>query len=289
VLRVRLALAYSSMARQLLYGRHVTPRSHVESSLLRQALRCTGASYVVFAAAFAIAALLARDAGRAAILAVVMLAPVAFAFTSSAVRSGATAAAVARSRRVRASVGRALADLGKEYRIVPGLYVSPDREDLVAIGPNGIFVVVARDDHGRVTASSRRLFVNARPAWRDLVEDCRVDALRVHERVRRELGHPLPVYAVLCFARALVAVGQEIRGVKIAHASRLARLIASTPSAAPLSRSEIELAAVALTTSTRASATHLLRPAAQEPRPQLRTGRRLALVGRAPAHQHDAP
>lgn len=276
------------MARQLLCGTHVSVRFHAEGSLSRHVLRCTGAAYVVFATVLGIAALLACDTGRAAVLAAIMLCPVAFTFTTFAVRSGAAATSVARSHHVRASVRRSLVALGKGYRIVPSLCVSPGREDQVAIGPNGVFVIVARDDRGRVTASTRQLFVDARPVWRDLIEDCRVDALRVSQRVCREIGHKVPVHSVLCFARALVAVGQEIRGVKIVHASRVARLIASTPIAAPLPAREIDAAAAVLARGLLTSPAIPLRSAVREARPQLQAERRLALVNRAPARRHDA-
>jgi hypothetical protein len=277
-----------NVARQLLCGTYVNARPNTEGSFWPQLLRCMGASYVAFAAVLAIAALLAGDSGQGAILAVMMLTPVAVTFTTVAARFGAAATSVARSGHVRASVRRTLAALGKGYRIVPSLSVSPEREDQVAIGPNGIFVIVARDDRGRVTASARQLFVDARPAWRDLIEDCRVDALRVRERVRREIGHEVPVHSVLCFARALVAVGQEIRGVKIVHASRLARLIASTPIAAALPATEIDTAAAALARGTLTSLAIPLRSTVREARPQLQAERRLALVNRAPARRHDA-
>ena len=54
-----------------------------------------------------------------------------------------------------------------------------------------------------MTAADQRLFVNARLPWRNLIEDCRVEALRVSGRVQRALGRPVPVHAVLCFTRAL--------------------------------------------------------------------------------------
>ena len=58
--------------------------------------------------------------------------------------------------------------------------------------------------------------------------------------MQRELGRPVPVHAVLCFTRALVAVGQEIRGVKIVQVPRLARLIESVAIATPVSGTDVE-------------------------------------------------
>jgi hypothetical protein len=138
-------------------------------------------------------------------------------------------------------VKRALASLGPSYRVVTRGPSLTERDRNVAIGPNGIFLVLSSDDGGRVTASDQRLFVNARLPWRNLVEDCRVEALRVADRAHRALGRPVPVHAVLCFTRALVAVGQEIRGVKIVQVPRLARLIESVGAATPLSDGDVEM------------------------------------------------
>jgi hypothetical protein len=247
-----------------------------EGALTRQVLRAAGEAYIVVAAAVGIVAVIMQHAGPADSLAAGLLLPVVIGFAVAALRSGARAVRLARSQNVQASVGRALATLGKEYSILARLSVSPGREDHVAIGPNGVFVVVASDDGGRVTASSRRLFVNSRMPWRDLVDDARIDSLRVRERVRRTLGRQLPVHSVLCFARALVAVGQEIQSVKIVHTSRLARLIASTPVAAPLSAEEIRDAAAALTAD--AAPARPVRRVTPRERPAARVSRRLALV-----------
>ena len=145
-----------------------------------------------------------------------------------------------------ANVKRALACLGPSYRVVTRPSSFGERDRHVAIGPNGVFLVVTSDDSGRVTASDQRLFVNARLPWRNLVEDSRVEALRVGDRVQRALGRPVRVHAVLCFTRALVAVGQEIRGVKIVQVPRLARLVESAASPVMLSEAEVEAARVAL-------------------------------------------
>jgi hypothetical protein len=160
----------------------------------------------------------------------------------------------------------------------------PGREDHIAIGPNGVFVVIACDDSGRVTASDHRLYVNARQPWRNFVEDARVEALRVSERVRRVVGRPLPVHAVLCFTRALVAVGQEIRGVKIVQVPRLARLIASAPAKPPLSDADIDAATAALTITARVGVIRpVFRTKRRAPRPV--ASRRLTLVGPSTSQQ----
>jgi hypothetical protein len=258
----------------------------IEGSLPHQLLRAVGELYVTVIAAVAIVVLLTAQTGQRGMAVAILLAPLAFCYASIAMRSGAVSVALWRKRRARANVGRVLLDLGRDYHILSRYSVTPGREDHVAVGPNGIFVVMACDDSGRVTASSRRLFVNARLPWRDLVDDCRIDALRVRERVRRALGRPLPVHSVLCFARALVAVGQEIQGVKVVQAARLARLIVSTAVPTPLSARDVELAAIALTEARQPEP----RPVARRPRrdrAEFQAVRRLALVGRVPARHHD--
>ena len=263
-------------------------RSSIASPLARQGLQCLGETYLVSVAVLTVAVLLLNKTGEPAMTAALLLMPVAFVFAAFAVRSGTTFLRTARTRSVRATVGRALGTLGTEYRMLARLCITPGREDHVAIGPNGIFVIVSCDDSGRVTASQRRLFVNAQLPWRDLVDDTRVDALRVRERVRRSVGRPLPVHSVLCFARALVAVGQEIQGVKIVHASRLARLIASTAlGSAPLSAADIDAAAKALTTSVDSRRPRPVLRFARRGRGVVTDARRLALVGRRPARQTD--
>jgi hypothetical protein len=265
----------------------VVDRESIESSLARQFLRTVGELYVMMVPAAAIVVLLTTQTGQRGTVLAVLLAPIAFCYAPIAIRSGSLSVAAWRKRRTRANVGRELGEVGGEYRILSRCSVTPGREDHIAIGPNGIFVIMACDDGGRVTASSRRLFVNARLPWRDLIDDCRIDTLRVRERVRRAVGRSLPVHSVLCFARALVAVGQEIQGVKVVQAPRLARLIVSTAAPMRLSEREIERAASALTEANESQRPRPLARRSRRSRPEIQSDRRLALVGRVPAHHHE--
>jgi hypothetical protein len=265
----------------------VVDRESIESSLARQFLRTVGELYVMMVPAAAIVVLLTTQTGQRGTVLAILLAPIAFGYASIAIRSGSLSLAAWRKRRTRANVGRELGEVGREYRILSRCSVTPGREDHIAIGPNGIFVIMACDDSGRVTASSRRLFVNARLPWRDLIDDCRIDTLRVRERVRRAVGRSLPVHSVLCFARALVAVGQEIQGVKVVQAPRLARLIVSTAAPMRLSEREIERAASALTEANESQRPRPLARRSRRSRPEIQSDRRLALVGRVPAHHHE--
>lgn len=210
----------------------------------RAEVRCLGAIYLTVAAGVALAALTLQ--GGWLPFGTLLLLPVFVIGLVDAVRTATALWQEWRVHELGANVKRALATLGPGYRVVTRPASLAERDRHVAIGPNGVFLVLSSDDGGRVTASDQRLFVNARLPWRNLVEDCRVEALRISDRVQRALGHPVPVHAVLCFTRALVAVGQEIRGVKIVQVPRLARLIESVAIPSRMSEEDVETVRAAL-------------------------------------------
>lgn len=211
-----------------------------KGTISRREIRCLAAIYLAIATGVA----LAGAFGQAALVpyGTLLLMPVFAAAVVEGIRTATAMHGEWRAQELGANVKRALASLGPSYRVVTRPASFGERDRHVAIGPNGVFLVLTSDDDGRVTASDQRLFVNARLPWRNLVEDCRVEALRVGDRVRRALGRPVQVHAVLCFTRALVAVGQEIRGVKIVQVPRLARLIESVGADAPFTDSDVETA-----------------------------------------------
>jgi len=264
----------------------VSDRESTTTPLSQQILRALGSAYVVAAPLFAIIALLTARTGQPTMVAALLLMPIAFCYAPIAVHRFGESFTLWRKSRARVNVGRALLDLGREYRVLSRCSVTSGREDHIAIGPNGIFVILACEDGGRVTASQRRVFVNARLPWRDLVDDCRVDTLRVRERLRDVVDRQMPVHSVLCFARALVAVGQEIQGVKVVQAGRLARLIESTAVTTPLREHEIERVAAALTEARRPQLPRRL-PRRTRRNAMAVADRRLALVGPASAHRRD--
>jgi hypothetical protein len=256
-----------------------------KSPLTRPEARCVGAIYLTLAAGVALVALSIHGAWTS--LATILMLPIFVGAGVDAARTGSDIWREWRANQLGANVKRTLAMLGPSYRVVTRGSPLPDRDSHVAIGPNGVFLVLSSDDGGRVTASDQRLFVNARLPWRNLVEDCRVEALRVADRVQRAIGRPVPVHAVLCFTRALVAVGQEIRGVKIVQVPRLARLIESVANPSPLVEADVEAIRMALVT---AAAPPTPRPVFRltPRRPLVTTGERpLTLVGRPSApHRH---
>jgi hypothetical protein len=248
----------------------------------RAEMRCVAAIYVTLAAGVALLGLAFH--GGWVPFATLLLLPVFLVALVDAARTATGLWQEWRAHELGANVKRALATLGPTYRVVTRGAVLAEKDRHVAIGPNGVFLIVSSDDAGRITASDQRLFVNARLPWRNLVEDCRVEALRVSDRVQRALGRPIPVHAVLCFTRALVAVGQEIRGVKIVQVPRLARLVESVAASSPLAEVDIEMVRAALVTQATATPKRQVfrltprRPAAHGERP-------LTLVGRPPRPQ----
>jgi len=243
----------------------------------RAEVRCLGVIYLTVAAGVGLAALTLQ--GRWLPFGTLLLLPVFVVALIDAVRTATALWQDWRVHELGANVKRALATLGPSYRVVTRPASLAERDRHVAIGPNGVFLVLSSDDGGRVTASDQRLFVNARLPWRNLVEDCRVEALRISDRAQRALGHPVPVHAVLCFTRALVAVGQEIRGVKIVQVPRLARLIESVAIPSRLSEEDVETVRASLVAQAPATPVRQIlrltprRPAVQNERP-------LTLVGR---------
>jgi hypothetical protein len=227
----------------LLAWEMASPAPH-KRSLDGTEIRCLGATYVTIAAAVGLVALTLQ--GGWLPVATLLLLPVFLAAFFDAARTATGLWREWRAHELGANVKRALATLGPAYRVVARGSSLAERDRHMTIGPNGVFLIVSSDDGGRVTASDQRLFVNARLPWRNLVEDCRVEALRVSDRVERALGRPVPVHAVLCFTRALVTVGQEICGVKIVQVPRLARVIESVATSSSLSPADVESARAAL-------------------------------------------
>lgn len=208
--------------------------------------RFLGASCTALSAAIALAAIGTRSEGFLRHAGLAMMTILALHGAWVALLSGIRAIGRWGRLQRQADVQRALKALGSAYRVIamPG---NVDRHGHhVVVGPNGVFVIVSCDDAGRVTASERRLFVDASQPLRNLLEECHIVAVRAGEAIRRRLGHPVSVHGVLCFTRALVVVGYEVRGIKTAQVHRLARLIASVAATQVMSPADVEAAAAAL-------------------------------------------
>jgi hypothetical protein len=206
-----------------------------------------GAFYATVVTLIAFGALIAGPSHPFGALAAFGLMPLCLYYVCAA---GVTAARALRARRTRAlaaCVRHELGALAGGYRLVASTFEGLDREHHLLVGPNGVFVILAADDGARLTTARRRLFRDERPRWRDLIEDCHIEALRAGERLRRALPDPPPVHPILCVSHALVAIGREMRGVKIVHLRQLARTIDAACAAVPLDDAAIAAATAALT------------------------------------------
>jgi hypothetical protein len=246
----------------------------------RAFFRWVGASYAAATILTALAALVTRDDGLLRAVAITLLVPAGVYFGCLSVARLAALVSRGGDQGLDAAVRCELAGLGRDYRVTRSPCPGADRQDQVTIGPNGVFVVVAADDVRRARVVGARLLPLGRPAWRDLVEDSRIEALRVEERLRRALGRRLSVHSLVCVRRGLVSVGREVRGVRIVTLPSLCRAVADTPAATPLDDVEIQAAVAALEAAARVVP---LRPDTRPPRPAppvLTLARQRRLVGR---------
>ena len=214
-----------------------------ETSLLDTA----AAGYAALVVLIALAVLIAPGSGPLHAVAAVGLLPLFVYYLCAALFRGARAFRSRRARALGDGVRHALAALGDAYRVASCTPDGSDREHHVAVGPNGVFVIVAADDRARLAAARKRLLPDARPRWRDLIEDCHIESLRASERLRRDLGVVPPLHAILCLRHALVPVGREVRGVRVVQLRDLARVVGETHAPAALDARAIGAAAAALT------------------------------------------
>lgn len=207
-----------------------------------------GTLYAALATTAGLVVVFTGATGFARVGALVMLATLAIHFGRTAVGDCMHLAITRHARSLGAQVRDALASLGSGFRVTQINGDDLEREDHVVAGPTGVFVIVAAEGDRRAGASHRRLFSDSRAWWRDMIEDCHIEALRVGERLRRDLGRTVVVHPVLCLGSGLVTVGRVVRGVRVVHMQELARVLASLPPTAELDPRQIERASAALAT-----------------------------------------
>ncbi len=141
--------------------------------------------------------------------------------------------------------GRALEKL-HGYELLRRLVGVPGKQEHVVVGPNGIFVVITRP--ARHCPSSPGSKANRRDLARnpDPVEESRIEAACVAEKIHQRLGHRPKVQPVLCFPQALVAVGEKRRGVMIVTTPTVAEAIQAQPKQPALPTDAIEAVVEAL-------------------------------------------
>ncbi len=142
--------------------------------------------------------------------------------------------------------GRVLERL-RGYELLRRLVGTPGKQEHVVVGPNGVFVVTTRRTGERRGASREPgAFLAGRKTRDDLVEEAKMEAACVAERIFRRLGFRPKVKPVLCFPHGLVAVGENRRGVMVVTAPNVARAIRAEPADTLLSPPEVEAIVAAL-------------------------------------------
>jgi hypothetical protein len=211
-------------------------------------LDVAAAFYAALAAFVGLAALVLEHSLAMRGLAGIMLAALALGSGRMVVLAVLRMLVVRRERSLGASVDDALATLDDRFRVTRARQEGVERQDHVVVGPNGVFVIVAAYGEGRAARAHRRLLPDRRARWRDLIDDCHIEALRAGERLRRGCSRALPVHPIVCVGSGLVSVGREVRGVRIVPLGDLVRTIDAVPLAAPLDARAVAAAAAALTT-----------------------------------------
>ena len=146
--------------------------------------------------------------------------------------SGAEAAA--RANRIAA---RTLRLLPEGYHVFHGLEFDGVRIDHAVVGPGGFFLITDRANIGRITEVRESLRLNGWPFLGDLIGRSWRQSRALLRRLDLENSGSVQVCPVLCFSRGSVETGRLVRGVMIAQASALVRMILEHES--PLSSEKI--------------------------------------------------
>lgn len=146
--------------------------------------------------------------------------------------SGAEAAA--RANRIAA---RTLRLLPEGYHVFHGLEFDGVRIDHAVVGPGGFFLITDRANIGRITEVRESLRLNGWPFLGDLIGRSWRQSRALLRRLDLENSGSIQVCPVLCFSRGSVETGRLVRGVMIAQASALVRMILEHES--PLSSEKV--------------------------------------------------
>jgi hypothetical protein len=101
------------------------------------------------------------------------------------------------------------------------------------VGPNGFFVISTRTSLGEITAVRDSLRLNGWPFLGDPVGRCWKRSLTLLRDLDLHHSGAIQACPVLCFSRASVATDRLVRGVMIAQASDLVRMILEHESPLP--------------------------------------------------------
>lgn len=134
-------------------------------------------------------------------------------------------------------VGMTLRQLPDGFHVFHDVRVGDAQIDHAVVGPNGFFLITTKTHPGKVTEVRQSLRLGGWPFLTDLIGQCwrRSQALLRH--LELEHSGAIQVCPVLCFSRAGVETSRIVRGVMIAQASTLVRMIEEHES--PLSSEKV--------------------------------------------------
>jgi hypothetical protein len=136
-------------------------------------------------------------------------------------------------------VAKTLRLLPEGYQVFHGLDVGGAHIDHAVVGPNGFFLITTKTHLGRITESRDSLRLNGWPFLVDIIGQSWRQSQALLRRLDLQHSGAVQVCPVLCFSRGSVETGRLVRGVMIAQASTLSRMILEHES--PLSSEKILL------------------------------------------------
>lgn len=141
------------------------------------------------------------------------------------------------SARANRIVARTLRLLPEGYHVFHGLEFDGVRIDHAVVGPGGFFLITDRANIGRITEVRESLRLNGWPFLGDLIGRSWRQSRALLRRLDLENSGSIQVCPVLCFSRGSVETGRLVRGVMVAQASALVRMILEHES--PLSSEKV--------------------------------------------------
>jgi hypothetical protein len=134
-------------------------------------------------------------------------------------------------------VAKTLHLLPDAYHVFHDVASGTARTDHVVVGPGGFFVITVLPHLGRVTAVRETLRLNGWPFLGNPLDACWRRSKALLHRLGLDQSGAIQVCPVLCFSRGSTETDRLLRGVMIAQASNLTRMILEHES--PLSSEKI--------------------------------------------------
>ena len=134
-------------------------------------------------------------------------------------------------------VAKTLHMLPDEYHVFHDLASGSARAEHVVVGPGGFFVITVLPHLGKITADRESLRLNGWPFLGNPLDACWRRSKALLQRLGLEQSGAIQICPVLCFSRGNTETDRLVRGVMIAQASTLTRMILEHES--PLSSEKI--------------------------------------------------